>query len=78
MFEFLYAGKIIELIEKNPREIIGGIVAVVALTEIGSHITKVKVETIKAEAAVKSEEIKLECEKIRLETARVEAQNRPA
>lgn len=67
MFELFYAGRVIEFIEKYPRESIAGLTAVI----ISHQITSVKTEKAKLETA----KIERECELIRLETAKLEAQN---
>lgn len=68
MFELFYLGRIIDFVEKYPRESIAGITAVA----VTYQFTNVKAEKAKLEAA----KIERECELIRLETAKVEAQNR--
>lgn len=72
MFEFLYLGRVIEFVEKYPRESLAAAAAVL----ISRQITDLKAEKIKAEKMVEVKQIELQCEIIRLETARVEAQNR--
>lgn len=72
MFEFLYLGQVIDLVDKHPKEALAAIVAITA----GSSLSHIRAEKIKAEKEIKVAEIRRECELIRLETAKFEAQNR--
>jgi hypothetical protein len=72
MFEFLYLGRVIEFVEKYPRESLAAAAAVL----ISHHIADVKSEKIKADAKIEAARIELQCELIRLETAKIETQNR--
>lgn len=72
MFELFYLGRVIEFVEKYPRETIAGVTAIV----ISHHLTSIKQEKVKAEAKVEAARVELQCELIRLETAKFEAQNR--
>lgn len=70
MFELFYLGRLIEFVEKYPRESIAALTAMV----ISGQITHVQAEKTKLKAAI----VERECELIRLETAKLEGQNKAA
>lgn len=67
MFEFLYAGQLMQLIRENPREF------VIALTAsyVVSEITSTKKEAIKANAKIRVAELEKETAQLKLETAKL-------
>jgi hypothetical protein len=67
MFEFLYAGSIVQMVKDNPREFLGAAVAVYTISEIAST----KKEMVKANAKVRVAELELESTRLKYETAKL-------